>query len=168
VNCNACGRENRADSKFCLGCGGAFANACPSCQRELPADAGFCDGCGHRLDASDGAERSSASGALDASLSASSSSSTITAPGARPSTHSTSDLPTAFASGRYRVERFLGEGAKKRVHLAHDTRLDRKVALALIKTEGLDEAGRQRVQREAQSMAQLGDHPNIVPVFDIG
>ncbi len=54
------------------------------------------------------------------------------------------------------------------MYLAHDTRLDRKVALARIKTEGLDEAGRARIQREARSMAQLGDHPNIVPVFDIG
>ena len=36
------------------------------------------------------------------------------------------------------MRRFLGEGAKKRVYLAHDTKLDRDVAFALIKTDGLD------------------------------
>ncbi len=76
-------------------------------------------------------------------------------------------LPTSFASGRYRVQRFLGEGGRKRVYLAHDTRLDRDVALAVIKTEGLDIAGLARVRNEAQAMARLGDHPNIVTVFDV-
>ena len=50
----------------------------------------------------------------------------------------TLDQPTSFANGRYQVQRFLGEGGKKRVFLAHDTLLDRDVAFALIKTEGLD------------------------------
>ena len=54
-------------------------------------------------------------------------------------------IPTSFADDRYQVSKFLGEGGKKRVYLAHDTLLDRDVAFALIKTEGLDEVGRQRV-----------------------
>ena len=77
-------------------------------------------------------------------------------------------LPTSLANGRYEVKSFLGEGGRKRVYLAHDTRLGRDVAVAMIKTEGLDANGLERVQREAQSMARLGDHPNIVTVFDIG
>src|SRR5438874_12887734 len=28
--------------------------------------------------------------------------------------------PTSFANGRYQVKRFLGQGGKKRVYLAHD------------------------------------------------
>jgi serine/threonine protein kinase len=32
----------------------------------------------------------------------------------------------------------------------------------------LDAAGRERVQREAQALAKLGAHPNIVSVFDLG
>ena len=44
------------------------------------------------------------------------------------------------SDGRYQVRRLLGEGGKKRVYLATDTRLDRDVAIALIKTEGLDAA----------------------------
>ncbi len=63
---------------------------------------------------------------------------------------------------------FLGEGGRKRVYLAHDEKLDRDVAVAVIKTEGLDEAGLSRVKREAQTMGRLGDHPKIVTVFDIG
>src|SRR5262245_26365086 len=76
--------------------------------------------------------------------------------------------PTSFANGRYEVKRFLGEGGKKKVYLAHDTLLDRDVAFALIKTEGLDEVGRERVRREAQAMGRLGAHPHIVSVFDLG
>ena len=64
--------------------------------------------------------------------------------------------------------RFLGEGGKKRVYLAHDTLLDRDVAFALIKTEGLDDEGRERILREAQAMGKLGTHPHIVSVYDIG
>ena len=41
---------------------------------------------------------------------------------------STSPEPTSSTSGRYEVKRFLGEGGKKRVHLAHDAQLDRDVA----------------------------------------
>jgi hypothetical protein len=75
--------------------------------------------------------------------------------------------PTSFAGGRYHVKRFLGEGGKKKVYLAHDSLLDRDVAFALIKTEGLDDAGRQRIRREAQAMGRLGAHPHIVSVFDL-
>ena len=42
------------------------------------------------------------------------------------------------------------------------------MAFALINTEGLDDASRQRISREAQAMGRLGSHPHIVPVFDLG
>ncbi len=72
-----------------------------------------------------------------------------------PATH-VADQPTSFANGRYEVKRFLGEGGKKKVYLAQDTLLDREVAFALIKTEGLDEISRTRITREAQAMGRLG------------
>ena len=74
----------------------------------------------------------------------------------------------AFVAGRYRVRRLLGEGAKKRVFCAYDETLDRDVALALLKTEGLDAAARERLKREAQTMGRLGTHPHIVNIFDTG
>jgi serine/threonine protein kinase len=77
-------------------------------------------------------------------------------------------VPTSFCKGRYQVKKFLGEGGKKRVFLATDTLLDRDVAFALIKTDGLDEVGRERVRREAQAMGRLGAHPHVVSVFDLG
>jgi class 3 adenylate cyclase len=87
---------------------------------------------------------------------------------AEPAAAPVSTLPDSIGAGRYQVRGPLGEGARKRVLRAYDTRLDREVAVALIKTDGLDEAGRVRVQREAQAMGRLGDHPNIVTVHDIG
>ena len=76
--------------------------------------------------------------------------------------------PTSFAAGRYQVKNLLGEGGKKRVYLAHDSTLDREVAFGLIKSEGLDETGRQRILGEAQAMGRLGAHPHIHTVFDLG
>jgi len=77
-------------------------------------------------------------------------------------------VPTSFANGRYAVKKFLGEGGKKKVYLAHDSLLDRDVAFALIKGEGLDLVGRERVTREARAMGRLGSHPHVVTVFDLG
>ena len=77
-------------------------------------------------------------------------------------------LPHSFGQGRYEVRSFLGEGGRKLVYLARDTRLGRDVAVARVKTDGLDADGRERVRREATAMAMLGDHPNIVTVYDIG
>lgn len=71
-----------------------------------------------------------------------------------------------FARGRYRVERFLGEGAHKRVYLAHDLTLDREVAFALIGGEALDGGRADRVRLEALAMGRLAGHPNVVTVYD--
>ena len=77
-------------------------------------------------------------------------------------------LPASFGDARYQVKRFLGEGGRKRVYLAHDTRLERDVAVAVVKTEGLDEAGLARIRREARVMARLGDQANVVTIYDVG
>ena len=65
--------------------------------------------------------------------------------------------------GRYRLERRLGTGGMGQVWLAHDTQLDRQVALKLL---GAD-ADPQRFEREAQAIASLS-HPNICRLFDYG
>jgi class 3 adenylate cyclase len=140
MDCPACGAHNPDDAAFCGSCGSPLVAeaTCPQCGRSNPRDLKFCRGCGVRLE--------QVGSHLAKSVS----------------------LPGAIGGGRYQIERFLGEGGRKRVFLASDTRLDRQVAIAVIKTEGLDEAGLARVRREAQAMARLGDHPNIVTVFDIG
>src|SRR5262245_20868658 len=79
-----------------------------------------------------------------------------------------SESPATVAGGRYELRQVIGEGGAKRVHLAYDVRLDREVALALIKTKDLDAEGVARVRREALAMGRLGDHPHIVTVYDVG
>ena len=74
----------------------------------------------------------------------------------------------SFASGRYRVLRILGEGAQKTVYLARDTALERECALAVLRSDAMSPDGLARVRREAQAMARLGGHPNVVGVHDIG
>src|SRR5215471_14128915 len=89
-------------------------------------------------------------------------------PLAGPAPASAGTLPGPFGDGRYVVRKPLGEGTRKRVFLATDERLGREVALSIVKTEGLDRAGRARLGREARAMARLGDHPQVVTVFDVG
>ena len=79
----------------------------------------------------------------------------------------TSSVFPSALSGRYELKHVLGEGARKRVYLAKDKRLDREVAIAVLKTEGLDDTGIARLRREAQAMGRLGRHPHVVMVYDI-
>jgi hypothetical protein len=71
-------------------------------------------------------------------------------------------------AGRFHVRRRLGSGASKEVYLAYDERLDRDVALAIMVGAGRSETARARVSREAQVTGRLGDHPNVVTVYDAG
>ena len=140
MRCTACGQENRPDATFCSECGKRFAETvvCPRCGRASATGQRFCDACGERLATEAGRP---------------------VAPQA---------APAAFADGRYRIERFLGEGAHKRVYLARDTTLDREVAFALIRVGALDEGRADRIRREAQTMGRLAAHPNLVTIYDAG
>jgi serine/threonine-protein kinase len=70
-------------------------------------------------------------------------------------------------SGRYRVERELGEGGMATVYLAHDERHDRKVALKVLKPELAAVMGGERFLTEIRTTANL-QHPHILPLFDSG
>jgi pimeloyl-ACP methyl ester carboxylesterase len=70
---------------------------------------------------------------------------------------SLSTSPSSFSNGRYQVKKFLGEGGKKKVYLTHDTLLDREVAFALIKTEKLDQASRQRIKQVPYTYYDMGE-----------
>jgi class 3 adenylate cyclase len=52
MTCAGCGRVNRAESRFCVGCGKPLAPRCPACGVESEPDAQFCGGCGASLVAS--------------------------------------------------------------------------------------------------------------------
>lgn len=69
--------------------------------------------------------------------------------------------------GRHRVGALLGQGGMGVVFSAHDPRLQREVALKIIRADLGDRSHRARVLREAQALARLS-HPNVVPVFDVG
>jgi class 3 adenylate cyclase/tRNA A-37 threonylcarbamoyl transferase component Bud32 len=142
MTCPRCGSANAEERRFCSGCGAALSIACPSCGASNRSSDRFCGGCGKALETPEAA------------------------PTAAPT--SGAPLPDAIAAGRYKIARLLGEGRSKVVYLAHDTLIDRDVAIALFKTEELDEAGRERVRREARAMGRLGEHPHIVNIYDVG
>jgi eukaryotic-like serine/threonine-protein kinase len=69
---------------------------------------------------------------------------------------------------KYRLEQLLGRGGMGAVYRARDMRLDRLVALKVVRAELLsDPEARRRFRREAQIVARL-QHPSIVAVFDYG
>ena len=70
--------------------------------------------------------------------------------------------------GRYRVQSHIADGGMASVYLALDTRLDRDVALKVLRPDlAHDEAFAGRFRREARSAARLS-HPNVVAVYDQG
>ncbi len=73
-----------------------------------------------------------------------------------------------LVDGRYQIRKTLGKGAMGIVYLAHDTVLQRDVALKVMVAEiANDPELRRRLEREAQAVARTA-HPNVVTVFDLG
>lgn len=69
---------------------------------------------------------------------------------------------------KYRIEQLLGRGGMGAVYRARDMRLDRQVAVKVVRPELLeDNDARRRFRREAQLVARL-QHPGIVSIFDFG
>jgi pSer/pThr/pTyr-binding forkhead associated (FHA) protein len=106
-------------------------------------------------------DASGGAGALD--------SSSAIAPGPRVS------IKPSRRFGRYRILRRLGRGSMGSVYLAHDTHLDRRVALKVphFRNEGGSTGGEpnrldlDRFYREARIAATF-DHSNLCPVYDVG
>ena len=70
--------------------------------------------------------------------------------------------------GPYRVDTLIGQGGMGVVYRAWDTRLDRRIALKLLRPEQVhDPSRRQRLMREARAASGL-IHPNVVTIHDVG
>ena len=81
-------------------------------------------------------------------------------------------IPAAHAGGmigRFKIVRLLGKGNQSEVYLAHDSHLDRQVAIkTLFFAKGADSAAKmQSLLKEARTVSKL-THPNIVTLYDAG
>ncbi len=70
--------------------------------------------------------------------------------------------------GPYEIQSMIGAGGMGEVYRAHDSRLDRTVAIKVLPaTFSADRERLQRFAQEARAAAAL-NHPNILSIFDIG
>ena len=69
--------------------------------------------------------------------------------------------------GHYRLESRLGEGGMGVVYMAHDTQLERTVAVKLVSQNSLDRDASQQLLAEARSASGL-NHPNICTIHEVG
>ena len=78
---------------------------------------------------------------------------------------------TTKTLGRFEILREIGKGAMGVVYLAHDPKIDRKIAIKMVSIPpgvSAEEAreSRHRFVREAQAAGKLA-HPNIITIYDV-
>jgi eukaryotic-like serine/threonine-protein kinase len=77
-------------------------------------------------------------------------------------------LASGTKLGPYEIVAPLGAGGMGEVYRAHDSRLDRSVAIKILPTHlAEDQQARQRFEREARTISSL-NHPNICVLHDVG
>ena len=70
--------------------------------------------------------------------------------------------------GRYRIDALLGSGSMAHVYKAFDSKINRTVAIKLLKKNNcLDDEYYNRFLSEAKAAGFLS-HPNIVTIYDVG
>src|SRR5438128_421003 len=62
----------------------------------------------------------------------------------------------------------IGRGGFGVVYKAHQSRFDRTIAVKVLEQAQLDEAGKQRFERECKALGALSGHPNVVTIYDSG
>ena len=77
------------------------------------------------------------------------------------------DPAPGVVAGRYRLHHVIGTGGVAVVHEATDTRLDRRVAVKLLREPAADATARARFVSEARLLARLS-HPGLARVLDAG
>ncbi len=77
-------------------------------------------------------------------------------------------IVTGSRLGPFEITSLLGAGGMGEVYQARDTRLDRVVAIKVMRSHsGADTDSRSRFEREARAISRL-NHPNICTLHDIG
>lgn len=133
------------------------STSCPQCGSPLPADApeGICPRCLMLAGLSD--DQSSANSPAFAR----------TTPSAAPFVPAPPEQIAPYFP-QLEITGVLGVGGMGTVYRARQTKLDRDVALKIIRPESaMDAAFAERFNREAKTLAKL-NHPNIVGVHDFG
>src|SRR5256886_5644696 len=70
--------------------------------------------------------------------------------------------------GRYKIRSQIGAGGMGEVYLAHDTKLNRNVAIKVLPAALSQDGDRlRRFEQEAQAASAL-NHPNILAIYDVG
>jgi len=126
---------------------------CPRCHYDNPSETRFCGNCAAPLPSADAAP---------------------SPPSDQPLMTETYQMPVlelktgATFAGRYQVIEELGHGGMGRVYKVHDTELNEKVALKLLRPEmAADAATVERFRNELKSARQIA-HKNVCRMFDIG
>lgn len=118
---------------------------CPECGSDNPEGTRFCGNCGRRFPLP---EKSQVTETLET-----------------PREELTSGITFA---GRYRIIEELGRGGMGKVYKVHDTKIDEKIALKLIKPElAKDKKTIERFSNELK-LARKIRHKNVCQMFDIG
>jgi hypothetical protein len=77
------------------------------------------------------------------------------------------ELTEGTQIGRYQVIRKVAQGGTGVVYLAFDPRLDRRVALKLLRWRTTDPSANRRLEEEARATS-APDHPHIATIYEIG
>ena len=77
-------------------------------------------------------------------------------------------METGTIINQYKIISAIGKGGMGEVYKAHDSRLDREVAIKILPSDFAKEAERlRRFEQEARATSAL-NHPNILTIYDIG
>lgn len=88
-------------------------------------------------------------------------------PPTRDATTTFTGLTQGLWIAHYRLDTRLDKGERSRVYQAHDTRLDRPVAIKALNAYSSSSERSERFKREAQLLGKL-HHAHIVPLYDYG